>query len=251
MIELKDNNAIDKMRESGRISGSVLAALGRFLEPGMTTKQLDQKAEELIRKMGAEPAFKGYKGYPATICASVNDEVVHGIPGDRVLNNGDVIGIDIGSLFEGYYGDTAATFAVGDVDGDTWKLVVTTKESLEAGIKMALAGSYLGAIGAAVQKVAEDRGYSVVREFVGHGIGRRLHEEPSVPNFGTKDSGMEIVPGLAIAIEPMINAGGAEIVVDSDGWTARTRDGSISAHFEHSIIVTDHGPEVLTLAGSS
>lgn len=251
MIELKDNDAIEKMRESGRISGSALATLGRFVEPGMTTQQLDQKAEELIRKMGAEPAFKGYKGYPATICASVNDEVVHGIPGDRVLNNGDVIGIDIGSIFEGYYGDTAATFAVGDVDADTWKLVEATKESLEAGIKMALAGSHLGSIGAAVQKVAEDRGYSVVREFVGHGIGRRLHEEPSVPNFGTKDSGMEIVPGLAIAIEPMVNAGGPEIVVDSDGWTARTRDGSISAHFEHSIIVTEHGPEILTLVGSS
>jgi methionyl aminopeptidase len=215
-------------------------------KPGVTTKALDSFAEDYIIKAGAKPAFKGYMGYPATICASINEVVVHGIPSERTLKDGDIIGIDMGAVVDGFYGDAAITIMIGEVDEEVRRLVKVTEECLQLGIEQAVAGNRVSDISHAVQAHAEENGFSVVREFVGHGIGRKLHEEPQVPNFGEPGRGARLKPGVTIAIEPMINLGKSRTVVLGDGWTAVTMDRKPSAHFEHTVAVTEEGPLVLT-----
>ena len=247
-IVLKSAGELEVMAESGRIVARVLRRLGESVRPGMATGELETVARELIAAEGAEPAFLGYMGYPAAICASVDDEVVHGIPsGKRVLREGSILSIDVGVRFDGYYGDAAATFPVGKVSGKAGELLAVTREALAAGIERMQPGGRLYDVSAAVQKYVEARGFSVVRDFVGHGIGVSMHEEPQVPNFGTAGTGPEIRPGLVLAIEPMVNVGGWQVKVDADGWTVRTRDGSLSAHFEHTVAVTEGGPVILTV----
>ncbi|GAB6877303.1 type I methionyl aminopeptidase [Thermaerobacter litoralis] len=247
MIELKSEREIGYMREAGRIVAAVLRELAAALRPGITTAELDRLAERLIREAGAEPAFKGYQGFPASICTSINDEVVHGIPSPhRVIREGDVVSIDVGARYHGYYGDSAATFAVGAVPAEAARLLEVTRRSLEEGIAAARAGNRLGDIGYAVQRYVEAAGFSVVRDYAGHGIGRAMHEDPQVPNYGRPGTGLRLRPGLVIAIEPMVNAGGHAVRTDPDGWTVRTADGSLSAHFEHTVLITDGEPEVLT-----
>lgn len=247
MIIIKSQAEIDLMRRAGAVVGRVLERMGREAKPGVTTSELDRIAEEMIRSEGGVPSFKGYHGFPASICASVNEQIIHGIPGDRRLVEGDIIGIDVGAILNGYHGDAAMTFAVGRVDDLAVTLMRVTRESLEAAIEMARPGMHLGDIGHAVQSHAEANGFSVVREFVGHGIGRRMHEEPAIPNYGQPGEGRRLRAGMVLAIEPMVNAGGHEVEVMSDMWTAVTRDRSISAHFEHTVAVTEDGPVVLTL----
>ncbi len=235
------------MRAAGRLVGQVLTALAAKVTPGVTTAELDAIAEGLIVDAGAIPAFKGYHGYPATICASVNDEVIHGIPsGQRVLNAGDVISIDVGAKLNGYYGDSAVTLAVGPISEAAATLLRVTEESLYKAIEVVKPGSRISDIGHAVQKHVEAHGFSVVREFVGHGIGQEMHEEPQVPNYGEPGRGPRLAEGMVIAIEPMVNAGKPQVKVLSDGWTAVTRDHSLSAHFEHTVAVTADGPWILT-----
>lgn len=235
------------MREAGRISARALRLVGEAVRPGVTTLELDAIAEEAIREAGAAPAFKGYHGFPATLCTSVNSQVVHGIPSKGVvLNEGDILSVDVGALFNGYYGDNAHTFAVGAVSDRTESLLRVTEESLWAGIEQCRVGKRLYDIGAAVQSRAEDAGYGVVREYVGHGIGRAMHEDPNVPNYGTAGTGPRLEAGMVLAIEPMVNAGTHVVDALPDGWTVVTRDGSLSAHFEHTVAVTDDGPLVLT-----
>lgn len=235
------------MRAAGRLVGQVLTALAANVAPGVTTAELDAIAEGLIVDAGAIPAFKGYHGYPATICASVNDEVIHGIPsGQRVLNAGDVISIDVGAKLNGYYGDSAVTLAVGPISEAAATLLRVTEESLYKAIEVVKPGSRISDIGHAVQKHVEAHGFSVVREFVGHGIGQQMHEEPQVPNYGEPGRGPRLAEGMVIAIEPMVNAGKPQVKVLSDGWTAVTRDHSLSAHFEHTVAVTADGPWILT-----
>jgi methionyl aminopeptidase len=235
------------MRAAGKLVGQVLTALAAKVAPGVTTADLDAIAEGLIIDAGAIPAFKGYHGYPATICASVNDEVIHGIPsGQRVLNAGDVISIDVGAALGGYYGDSAVTLPVGPVSEDAAKLLRVTEESLYKAIDAVKPGGRISDIGHAVQKHVEAHGFSVVREFVGHGIGQEMHEEPQVPNYGEPGRGPRLAEGMVIAIEPMVNAGKPQVKVLSDGWTAVTRDRSLSAHFEHTVAVTADGPWILT-----
>ncbi len=235
------------MRAAGRLVGQVLTALAAKVAPGVTTAQLDAIAEGLIVDAGATPAFKGYHGYPATICASVNDEVIHGIPsGQRVLNAGDVISIDVGAKLNGYYGDSAVTLAVGPISEAAATLLRVTEASLYKAIEVVKPGSRISDIGHAVQKHVEAHGFSVVREFVGHGIGQEMHEEPQVPNYGEPGRGPRLAEGMVIAIEPMVNAGKPQVKVLSDGWTAVTRDHSLSAHFEHTVAVTADGPWILT-----
>jgi methionyl aminopeptidase len=246
VIEIKDRAAQERMRRAGRAAGALLSALREKVRPGVTTRELDRLAEAVVAKLGGIPAFKGYRGYPATICASANDVVVHGIPGDKPLDEGDILGLDVGVIVDGYYGDTAATVPVGRADGERMRLIRVTRESLERGIAALRPGCRLGVVGHAVQTHAEDQGFSVVRDFVGHGIGRRLHEDPRIPNYGSPESGVEVKEGMTLAIEPMLNAGGPEVKIDADGWTARTLDGSVSAHFEHTVLVTEAGAEVLT-----
>jgi len=238
---------LEKMRAAGRLVGQVLTALAAKVAPGVTTAELDAIAEALIVDAGATPAFKGYHGYPATICASVNDEVIHGIPsGQRVLNAGDVISIDVGAKLNGYYGDSAVTLAVGPISEAAATLLRVTEESLYKAIEVVKPGSRISDIGHAVQKHVEAHGFSVVREFVGHGIGQEMHEEPQVPNYGEPGRGPRLAEGMVIAIEPMVNAGKPQVKVLSDGWTAVTRDHSLSAHFEHTVAVTADGPWILT-----
>jgi len=238
---------LEKMRAAGRLVGQVLTALAANVAPGVTTAELDAIAEGLIVDAGAIPAFKGYHGYPATICASVNDEVIHGIPsGQRVLNAGDVISIDVGAKLNGYYGDSAVTLAVGPISEAAATLLRVTEESLYKAIEVVKPGSRISDIGHAVQKHVEAHGFSVVREFVGHGIGQQMHEEPQVPNYGEPGRGPRLAEGMVIAIEPMVNAGKPQVKVLSDGWTAVTRDHSLSAHFEHTVAVTADGPWILT-----
>src|SRR6476661_4481080 len=235
------------MRAAGKLVGQVLTALTAKVEPGVTTADLDAIAEGLILDAGAIPAFKGYHGYPATICASVNDEVIHGIPsGQRVLQPGDVISIDVGASLEGYYGDSAVTLAVGPVSEEAARLLRVTEESLYKAIEQARPGGRVSDIGHAVQKHVEAHGFSVVREFVGHGIGVRMHEEPQVPNYGEPGHGPRLTEGMVLAIEPMVNAGKPAVKVLSDGWTAVTRDTSLSAHFEHTVAITASGAWILT-----
>ena len=247
MIVCRSLAELEKMRAAGRLVGRVLTALAAKVAPGVTTADLDAIAEGLIVDAGATPAFKGYHGYPATICASVNDEVIHGIPSvQRVLNAGDVISIDVGAKLHGYYGDSAVTLAVGPISEAAATLLRVTEESLYKAIEAVKPGNRISDIGHAVQKHVEAHGFSVVREFVGHGIGQQMHEEPQVPNYGEPGRGPRLAEGMVIAIEPMVNAGKPQVKVLSDGWTAVTRDHSLSAHFEHTVAVTADGPWILT-----
>lgn len=237
------------MREACRISAGALKLIGSAVEPGVTTAELDRLAEKYILSEGAKPNFKNYQGYPATACISINNEVIHGIPSkSRVIKEGDIVSVDLGAVFEGYHGDNAATFAAGSISPEAKRLMDVTKESLYEGIKMAVHGGRIGDIGNAIGRYVEERGYSVVRQFVGHGIGTSLHEAPEVPNFGTAGRGVRLVNGMTLAIEPMVNAGGYEVNILPDKWTVVTADGSLSAHFEHTIAITPDGPKILTVA---
>ena len=250
MIVLKTGRELSVMREACKISARALKLIGEAIEPGVTTAELDRIAEKFIRSCGATPNFKGYNGYPATACISINNEVIHGIPtAKRKIQNGDIVSVDLGALFEGYHGDNAATFACGDVSEEAKRLMDATRESLYEGIKMARAGGRIGDISNAIQSYVEARGYSVVRDFVGHGVGTSLHEAPEVPNFGRAGRGIRLMPGMTLAIEPMINLGAPDVKVLPDGWTVITKDGSLSAHFEHTVAVTHDGPVILTTAG--
>lgn len=247
MIVRKSPAEIEIMREAGRVSALALRIAGEAVAAGVTTAELDRIAEEAIRAEGGVPAFKGYNGFPATLCTSFNEQVVHGIPGARKLRDGDILSIDVGAIIDGYYGDNAATFAVGTVGARTLRLMEVTKQSLEAGIAKCRPGMRLYDISAAVQRVAEAAGFSVVREYVGHGIGRHMHEDPQVPNYGPAGKGPTLQPGMVLAIEPMINEGGVGVRQLDDGWTVVTADGKPSAHFEHTVAVTEEGPDILTL----
>lgn len=247
MIILKSDRELALMREAGRIVAETLALVEKAVAPGLTTKEINDLAESYILKRGAYPSFKGYRGFPASICASVNEEVVHGIPGLRRLEEGDIISIDVGAIFEGYHGDAAITVPVGKVRPEVERLLRVTREALWLGIEKARAGGRLSDISHAIQTHAEKNGYSVVREFVGHGIGRTMHEEPQVPNYGRPGRGPRLVPGMTLAIEPMVNQGRPEVRVLANGWTVVTQDGSYSAHFEHTVAITADGPKVLTL----
>ncbi len=246
MIIIKSEDEIARMRKPNRVVAELLDYLEGLVRPGTTTKELDTKAEEFIRKRGGLPAFKGYHGFPATICASINEEVVHGIPGNRRLKEGDIIGIDLGVVMDGFYGDAAKTYAVGKIDPGAKRLMEVTEASLYKGIAQAVAGNRLYDISHAVQTHVEAAGFSVVRDFVGHGIGRQLHEDPQVPNYGPAHQGPRLERGMALAIEPMVNEGTWRVKVQKDGWTVVTADGKRSAHFEHTIVITDDGPEILT-----
>lgn len=248
MIQLKSNREIDLMAQGGAILGQTLKLLRGSVRPGMSTAELDRIGEDFIRSHeGATPAFKGLYGFPGSICTSINDEIVHGIPSKkRVLKEGDIVSIDVGVGFKGFFTDSATTVAVGEVDAGTRKLLEVTAESLEAGIAAATIGNHIGDIGAAVQAVVEAAGFSVVRDLVGHGIGAEFHEEPQVPNYGKPKRKEKLVPGLTLAIEPMVNAGGPATRTLSDRWTIVTQDGSRSAHFEHTVAITEDGPRVLT-----
>jgi methionyl aminopeptidase len=246
MLYLKTDEEIGLLRESNMLVSKTLAEIALLIKPGVTTLYLDKVAETFIRDNGAEPAFKGYGGFPGTLCTSVNDEVVHGIPSDYVLKEGDIISVDCGVILNGWYGDSAYTFAVGEIDSDVRRLLDYTKESLDEGVKEAIAGNRVGDISWAVQNKAESGGFSVVRELVGHGLGKRLHEPPEVPNYGKRGTGPKMEKGLVICIEPMINLGKKETVQMSDGWTIRTVDGRPSAHFEYAIAVDKGRADVLT-----
>lgn len=235
------------MRRSGKITSRVLTDLMKAVHPGMSTAELDALAEREIRAGGGIPTFKGYNGFPGSICASVNDEVVHGIPGRRILHAGDLLSIDIGTTLDGYVSDSAVTVAVGAVSQTAQRLLDVTQECLTIGIAEMQRGNHVGDIGAAVQAHAERHGFGVVRELVGHGVGRAMHEEPQVPNYGERGTGMELRPGLVLALEPMITLGSPKVRILRDGWTVVTADGKLSAHFEHTVAVTDDGPKVLTL----
>lgn len=246
MIILKSHREIEFMKAAGAIAAQAHKLVEEAVRPGVTTKELDMIARRHIEKCGAEPSFLGYMGYPATINASVNDEVVHGIPGDRALKNGDIISIDLGCKYRGYHSDCAKTHAVGAIADEARRLIEVTEKSFWAGAAEFKEGNRLIAISAAVQKTAEDAGFSVVRELVGHGIGQNLHEEPNVPNFVSRNRGPRLEVGMVLAIEPMINYGAKETVTKPDGWTVCTRDGSLSAHYEHTVALTENGPVILT-----
>jgi len=245
---LKTPGEIELMDQANRIVLTVLDEVGAIIAPGVTPRELDRLAERVIRGAGGVPAFLNYRGYPATLCISVNDVIVHGIPNDVPLKEGHIVGIDCGVLYKGYYGDAARTFAVGEVDDEAKRLLKVTEEALRLAVEQVRPGGRLSDIGHAVQRHAERHGFSVVREFSGHGIGTSLHEEPQIPNFGSPGKGPKLRPGLVLAIEPMVNAGKAGVRMDADGWTARTEDGSRSAHFEFSVAVTSSGARVLGLS---
>ena len=248
MIVLKTNRELSLMREACRISAGALRVAGEAVQPGVTTEEIDRIAYEYIIKQGAKPNFLNYNGFPATACISINDEVIHGIPSKkRVIKEGDIVSIDLGAVLDGYNGDNAATFAAGKISPEAERLINTTKESLYKGIEAAVAGGRIGDISSAVQTYCEERGFSVVRDFVGHGIGAKLHEDPGVPNYGTPGRGVRLLPGMTLAIEPMINMGGYEVRQLSDGWTIKTKDGGLSAHFEHTVAITADGPKILTV----
>lgn len=248
MLSLKSQREMDKMRESGRVVAQILTEMIERVKPGVSTAELDAFAEKRCADFKVTPAFKGYNGFPACVCISVNEEVVHGIPSSRrILRDGDIVGLDFGVIREGWFGDSARTVAVGQVGPEAKALMASTEEALRAGIAQCVPGNRLFDIGHAIQSLVEARGYSVVREFVGHGIGRALHEDPQVPNFGPKGKGLVLKEGMVLAIEPMINAGTHKVRVLEDGWTAVTEDRALSAHFEHTVAITAQGPEVLTL----
>lgn len=246
-IIVKSRDEIAIMREAGRVVAETLQLLVERLRPGLVEKELDEIVRREFARRGVEPTFLGYHGYPATVCVSINDEIVHGIPGDREIQDGDVVSIDLGCTYKGFVADAAVTVGVGNVSPEAQRLIDVTRESLARGIAAARAGARVGAIGHAVQTYVESQGFSVVREYVGHGVGRQMHEDPQVPNYGSPDSGPVLRPGMVIAIEPMVNAGDWRTKRDSDNWTVRTADGSLSAHFEHTLAITEGEPEVLTL----
>lgn len=250
MVQLKTKEEIASMRESGRIAAETLRLVGAAVAPGVTTRDLDAMAEEYIRSCGAEPAFKGYgdkqNPFPAALCISIDDEVVHGIPGGRILKDGELVSLDVGVLKNGWYGDHALTFAVGAVSDEKQKLLEVTLESLRRGIEQAVVGNKVHDISHAVESYVVEHGFSVVRELCGHGLGRSLHEEPNVPNYGKKGTGLTLREGMTIAIEPMVNVGTWQVLVQDDGWTVVTKDGKPSAHFEHTVAIVDGRPEVLT-----
>ena len=247
MVVLKTARELAIMKEACVISAQALKVIGEAVEPGISTEEINRIAHNFIVKSGAIPTFKGYNGYPAATCISINDEVIHGIPNKkRIIKAGDIVSIDVGATFNGYVGDNAATFAAGDISPEAQRLCDVTRESLYEGIKMAVAGGRLGDVGSTIQRYCEERGFSVVREFTGHGVGKQMHEDPSVPNFGTPGRGVRLLPGMTIAIEPMINMGGAGIRQLPDGWTIKTKDGALSAHFEHTVAITSNGPVILT-----
>ena len=246
MITRKSTAEIATMRRAGRVVAEVLALVEDSLRPGVSTARLDELAEEHIRKSGATPSFKGYYGYPSTLCISIDREVVHGIPGDRLIREGQVVSVDAGAIVDGYHGDAARTFIVGDAPPAVRDLVATTYRALEAGVAAARPGNRIWDVSAAVEDVAVAGGYGIVRPYVGHGIGTAMHEEPQVPNYRTRTRGIELAPGICIAIEPMLTIGSAAVETLADGWTVVTRDGSLAAHWEDTVAVTENGPEVLT-----
>jgi methionyl aminopeptidase len=246
LFAVKTEEEIEILRENGLIVSKTLAEVAKHIQPGVKTIALDKIAEEFIRSEGAVPGFKGYRGFPATLCISLNEEVVHGIPGERVLKNGDIVSIDCGCRKNGFYGDSAYTFSVGEVDASIKNLLFHTKASLFKALEVAVAGKRVGDISATVQEYVEGEGFSVVRELVGHGIGRQLHEKPDVPNYGKHGSGMKLVPGMTLCIEPMINLGIKSVVQDQDGWTIRTADRMASAHFELTVAIRKEKPDVLS-----
>ncbi|MCI9414412.1 MAG: type I methionyl aminopeptidase [Clostridiales bacterium] len=247
MVSIKNSRELRGMKEACVISARALQLAGEAIQPGVTTGEVDRVVRKYIESQGATPSFLGYGGFPASACISVNDEVIHGIPGKRVIHAGDIVSVDVGAYYNGFHGDNAYTFAAGEISPEAQALLDATRESLYEGIRAAAAGNRIGDIGAAVQRYVEVRGYSVVRQYVGHGVGTNLHEDPSVPNFGTPGRGPRLLPGMTIAIEPMINAGTCEVDTQRDGWTVTTRDGKWSAHFEHTIAITADGPVILTL----
>jgi methionyl aminopeptidase len=247
MIVRKSSQEIAKMREAGRIVAGVLDMLEEHIQPGVRTETLNQLAEDYIRERRGVPSFLGYRGFPASICTSVNDVVVHGIPGKAKLKQGDIIGIDVGVILDGYHADAARTYPIGEISDMAQRLMSVTREALEAGIAACRPGKRLGDVSNSIQRVVEGGGFSVVVQFVGHGIGSEMHEEPQIPNFGPPDRGPLLESGMTFALEPMVNEGVYEVEVDDDGWTVHTIDGKLSAHFEHTVAVTDAGPSVLTL----
>ena len=251
MVIIKTDKEIQKIKKSCQLTANTLKYIADKIKPGLKTIQLDLAAEAFIRKYGGIPSFKGYgpKGdeFPASACISINDEIVHGIPGNRVLKEGDIVSIDIGTNLDGYFGDMAATFGVGRIDDKAKKLIHTTRECLLAGIKKAIAGNYIGDISYAIQSLAEKNNFSVVREYVGHGVGLMVHEDPQIPNYGKPGTGLKLEKGMVIAIEPMLNQGDCRTVSSSDRWTLKTFDGSLSAHFEHTIAIYEEGNEILTI----
>ena len=248
MVVLKTSRELGIMKEACSIAAGALQTVGNAVEAGVTTAELDALAEKYIRSRGGEPNFKNYHGYPATACISINNEVIHGIPSkSRKICAGDIVSVDLGAKFQGYHGDNAATFACGDVSDEAKRLMSVTKDALYEGIKAARVGSRIGDISSAVQRTVEAAGFSVVRQYVGHGIGTQLHEAPEVPNFGTQGRGIRLLPGMTLAIEPMVNVGHYDVKVLSDGWTVETKDGSLSAHFEHTVVITPDGPKIMTI----
>lgn len=245
-IILKSPREITQMRGAGRVVAAVLEEVGKKVRPGITTAELDDIAVSEVKKRGAEASFKGYRGFPASICTSVDEEVVHGIPGSRVLQEGEIISLDFGALMNGFHGDAAVTVGVGKISTEAQKIIDATRGALQAGIAAARIGARLGDVSAAIQSYAEARGFSVVREYVGHGIGRELHEDPQVPNFGVTGEGPVLQKGMTMALEPMLNAGGWRTSVAEDKWTVVTADGRLSAHFEHTIVIDEKGPGILT-----
>jgi methionyl aminopeptidase len=250
-VYLRGKDEVQAIRAAAELVARTLEMIGREVRPGVTTGELDRLAEEFIRSHGGRPAFKGYRGFPASICSSVNEEIVHGIPGPRVLKDGDIVGIDVGVERDGYHGDAAWTFPVGTVSAPVERLLEVTREALSKGIEQARPGQRVGDISHAIQAHVEAHGFSVVRALVGHGIGREMHEEPQVPNYGPPGRGPKLMVGQVLAIEPMVNAGGPEVVTRDDGWTIVTQDGSLSAHFEHTVAVDVTGPVVLSDAGKA
>ena len=246
-IIIKSDREIAIMRQAGRIVATILGMLSEQVRPGMKTKELDIIAARELERLGAKPSFKGYRGFPATLCVSVNDEIVHGIPGERVLDEGDIVSLDLGAIFMGFQGDAAITVGVGEISSPAEQLMETTEGALKAGIAVVYPGARLGDISAAIQNYAESRGYKVVREYTGHGIGREMHEEPQIPNFGSPGVGPVLKKGMTLALEPMVNAGDWRTRLGNDHWVVFTADGSLSAHFEHTIAITNDGPEVLTI----
>jgi methionyl aminopeptidase len=251
LINLKTTHEIELMARAGTLLGSVLDQLRNSVEPGMKTVDLDRLAERLIREGGARPGFLGYHGFPNSICVSVNDEAVHGIPSKRRLQNGDIVSLDMGLVLDGFWADVGCTVPVGKVSAEAERLIRVTEEALYVGIEQAQAGGRLGDISSAVQRHAEQAGFSVIKQFVGHGIGRQMHEDPQVPNFGVPGTGPELRPGMTLAIEPMVNAGAEDVYIKPDGWTVCTVDGSLSAYFEHTVAVTKDGPLILTATNGS
>lgn len=246
MITLKSAHEIELMRRAGKITAAARALAGEMVKPGVTTQEIDNAVEHFIRKEGAVPSFLHYNGYPASVCISVNDEIIHGIPGKRVLQDGDIVSVDVGAFIGGFHGDCAATFACGNISPEAQDLINVTRQSFFEGIAMAKEGYRLYDISAAIQTYVESHGYAIVREYVGHGIGTKMHESPEVPNFGNPGRGPRLLRGMTLAIEPMVNAGTAAIQQLSDGWTVKTRDGKWAAHYENTILITDGEPEILT-----